>query len=1111
MSGASGVELLSIIRSSLDPSGYVAGAQKVQQANAQIVQSGEKVVAGQEKITRGMEQAARGAATVIQRHDAVARAFVQMTEEQAKLDRALRLGLITQDQHAKTMMAIEKQYRSVTTSANQTANAFGVTARQAQQLAPQINDVVTSLLGGASAFQVLTQQGGQVTQAMGGVGNTFRAIAGLFTPMRVGIAAVAGGLIATFAAYEGTERRLATLRNQLRGYTSDYEAMARTLERSARSQSELMPGVASADVRTAQGRLAQVVRPEDRENLQAYTALALDLSRTLDKDLSSALERVARVIHRPAEEARNLAEQGVRGFDERFRRHIELLELAGNRGQASAEVFARLNGVFGGATRDMPLMERALGNVEKAFESLWNRITDGLTNAGRPFLEWLAQSQTNADRAVSGGLGALAGVFGGGPGASGASLGELALQRQGGATNTTPGAGNAAAAGEGYAFLRSQGWSHAAASGIVARVDAESGFNPAATHDGGRGIGILGWNGSRREALSRFASVPGESEAQRQWRFIHHELTQGSEQAAGALLRQAPTADAAGRIASRAYARPGMPGDGGAFSLQQMFRTGQMAEQYSRTLSLPAPPAPVRPSGIGSDAAATGVRELSADQRSYQSALAEARNRGTQVGERETLEARRARFQSALGQAPAGSQEYRELQQAIEGVNAALNGTERPIDQFIRGQRDAARVAGATEGHARELAQAMQGLEEAARSQGRDPTAEERAEVRRAVLERSVAGYRDLTANVERQIEAEERLAQAYAQGNAAAQETEARNRAMEDARRLNIAGTEQEAIVVADLTQKYLRLNAAQNGRAIAARLPDQQQQVELLRQQNATIGMSQSDQALALARINATAYVNRDAAGTSETAGGQAYIANAVEIARLQEQARTLKEMEGYGREVAGVLVDGFQAVAFQGRSVTDTLKSMEQALLQLGTRALILKPLEDALGRLSSMAFGGGGGAGGGMGGGLGGLLGSIFGGGGAGLAAEGGGSLAAAGADLFVKSAVLHGGGVVGNDNVPQRIVPSALFRAAPRFHTGGGLLSRSEFPAILEYGERVLTKRQQAAVGAAVSGGGGRPVVINQTIQTADPGSFNRSRSQIAMATRRDIARASRNA
>ena len=35
-------------------------------------------------------------------------------------------------------------------------------------------------------------------------------------------------------------------------------------------------------VRTAQARIAQVVRPEDRENLERYVVLALDLSRTLD-------------------------------------------------------------------------------------------------------------------------------------------------------------------------------------------------------------------------------------------------------------------------------------------------------------------------------------------------------------------------------------------------------------------------------------------------------------------------------------------------------------------------------------------------------------------------------------------------------------------------------------------------------------------------------------------------------------------------------------------------------------------------------------------------------------------------------------------------------------
>ena len=65
MSGTSGVETLSIIKSMLDPTGYVAGAQKIQQANTQLATSGEKVAAGQEKITRGMDQSARQAAVAV--------------------------------------------------------------------------------------------------------------------------------------------------------------------------------------------------------------------------------------------------------------------------------------------------------------------------------------------------------------------------------------------------------------------------------------------------------------------------------------------------------------------------------------------------------------------------------------------------------------------------------------------------------------------------------------------------------------------------------------------------------------------------------------------------------------------------------------------------------------------------------------------------------------------------------------------------------------------------------------------------------------------------------------------------------------------------------------
>jgi hypothetical protein len=121
-------------------------------------------------------------------------------------------------------------------------------------------------------------------------------------------------------------------------------------------------------VRTAQARIAQVVRPEDRDSLERYVALALDLSRTLDKDVSAAAERVARALRRSEEVARELAEQGVRGFDEQFRRHIELMVRAGDASGAAAQVIARLTSVVQGATNGGTAFERAINNVEKSLE-----------------------------------------------------------------------------------------------------------------------------------------------------------------------------------------------------------------------------------------------------------------------------------------------------------------------------------------------------------------------------------------------------------------------------------------------------------------------------------------------------------------------------------------------------------------------------------------------------------------------------------------------------------------------------------------------------------------------------------------------------------------------
>jgi len=95
---------------------------------------------------------------------------------------------------------------------------------------------------------------------------------------------------------------------------------------------------------------------------------------------------------------------------------------------------------------------------------------------------------------------------------------------------------------------------------------------------------------------------------------------------------------------------------------------------------------------------------------------------------------------------------------------------------------------------------------------------------------------------------------------------------------------------------------------------------------------------------------------------------------------------------------------------------------------------------------------------------------------------------------IGASVHHAGGMVGNG--PRRMVPAMAFAGAPRMHNGGWAgLKPGEIPAILQRGERVLSRREVAA------GVGNAPVNIN--IQTRDAESFRQSRAQVAA----DIARA----
>ncbi len=97
-------------------------------------------------------------------------------------------------------------------------------------------------------------------------------------------------------------------------------------------------------------------------------------------------------------------------------------------------------------------------------------------------------------------------------------------------------------------------------------------------------------------------------------------------------------------------------------------------------------------------------------------------------------------------------------------------------------------------------------------------------------------------------------------------------------------------------------------------------------------------------------------------------------------------------------------------------------------------------------------------------------------------------------------VLHSGGTVGG-STSGRMISALAFAGAPRMHSGGWAgLRPDEVPAILQKGERVLSRRELAAQGGQAAGGGQNIAV---TINAKDAQSFRQSRVQVAS----DIARA----
>lgn len=126
-------------------------------------------------------------------------------------------------------------------------------------------------------------------------------------------------------------------------------------------------------------------------------------------------------------------------------------------------------------------------------------------------------------------------------------------------------------------FFQGLGWTEDQATGIAANLSAESGFDPNAVGDGGKAYGVAQWHPDRQENFKKWAGKDiRQATLEDQLGFVHYELTQGAEVAAGKLLRAASNAQDAGAVVSRYYERP-------AQADAEAARRGNAAAQLSQS------------------------------------------------------------------------------------------------------------------------------------------------------------------------------------------------------------------------------------------------------------------------------------------------------------------------------------------------------------------------------------------------------------------------------------------------------------------------------------------------------------------------------------------------
>jgi lambda family phage tail tape measure protein len=267
-----------------------------------------------------------------------------------------------------------KAYDAVATATTKAVDAqFKMNAQQKMGLTYQTTDLVTSLAAGQNPFIVLLQQGGQLKDQMGGLGNMFKAIGTILTPMRLAIGGVSAafGTLA-YAAYSGRQefdklRDTITLTGNFAGVTTEKFYTLAT-ELSGRTNASIGATKDALNAVLASGKFTAA-------SISSVTQAIISYSQIAGIDAKSAADKLMSGLDGTASGARALNKEMNFLTLEQYKQ-IESLEKAGKLQEAAKVASIALNTQLAAQRRELGYLDKAWETTTNALSKFWNLLKD---------------------------------------------------------------------------------------------------------------------------------------------------------------------------------------------------------------------------------------------------------------------------------------------------------------------------------------------------------------------------------------------------------------------------------------------------------------------------------------------------------------------------------------------------------------------------------------------------------------------------------------------------------------------------------------------------------------------------------------------------------------